>query len=142
MIVRRPAVWLAAAILATLAVGGISLEHKVEAQPATAPAYDDEDNLLLPADFETWIFVGSNLGLAYRPGLVHATPLEAARSTPQEIFHNVYINREAYEYFREHETFPDPTILVMEEFAAADREPEDVLAKGVFNGERLGLKWR
>lgn len=36
--------------------------------------------------------------------------------------------------------FPEPTILVMEIFAATDKEPKGVLSKGVFNGERIGLQ--
>jgi hypothetical protein len=67
------------------------------------------------------------------------TPAESARADAGE-FHNVYINREAYERFRADGTFPEPTILVMERFAAADKEPRGVLTAGVYNGERLGLE--
>jgi hypothetical protein len=103
------------------------------------PRYAPNGDLLLPTGFETWVFIGSNLGMAYRQGLPTMTAQEAARSA-RSAFHNVYINPEAYAYFRATRKFPESTILVMENFAASDKEPSDVLASGVFNGDRVGLE--
>lgn len=58
----------------------------------------------------------------------------------QPQFHNIYINPEAYASFLAYREFPERTILVMEVFAAADKEPKGVLASGFFNGERVGLE--
>ena len=109
-------------------------------QATTAPVYNDDDHLVLPEGFETWVFVGADLGLVYKPEAFAMTSLEAARSTPHEVFHNIYINPEAYEYFRANKEFPDPTILVMEEFEANDKDPDGVLARGVFEDTRVGLE--
>ncbi len=78
-------------------------------------------------------------GLAYKQGLQEATALVGVRAEVAR-FHNAYITPEAYAHFLATREFPDPTILVMEIFAAADKEPKGVLAKGVFNGERVGIE--
>jgi hypothetical protein len=92
-----------------------------------------------PTGFETWVFVGSNLGLDYKHDLPVTTALENAHAEKQ-VFHNIYINPEAYAHFVATREFPEPTIVVMEIFAAADKEPKGVLSQGVFNGERIGLQ--
>lgn len=43
-------------------------------QNVDEPHYTPAGDLVLPSGFETWVFVGSNLGLSYTP--------EAAQSTP------------------------------------------------------------
>jgi hypothetical protein len=111
----------------------------VEGQPSARPQYTPEGQLSLPVGFETWVFVGSNLGLAYKRELPVTTATEAARGERQ-LFHNIYINPESYAHFAATKQFPDPTVLVMEVFAASDKEPMGVLAAGVYNGDRVGLE--
>ena len=53
---------------------------------------------MLPTGFETWVFVGSNLGLSYKQDLFAMTANEAARANPQQ-FHNVYLSTSAYADF-------------------------------------------
>jgi hypothetical protein len=103
------------------------------------PKYTPGGQLLAPVGYETWVFVGSNLGLAYQ----QASPARAGVESngpraPQ--FHNVYINPEAYAQFLRTGEFPDPTILVMDRFAAADKEPRGIVSNGVFNGDRRGFE--
>jgi hypothetical protein len=116
-----------------------ALVGRVESQTSTAPQYTSGGDLLLPVDFEKWVFVGSNLGLGYRQGVAVAPPAQGAR-VPQQQFHNVYINPEAYAHFRATREFPVPTILVMAKFVAADKEPRGIVATGVFNGDPTGLE--
>ncbi|HEY6258921.1 MAG TPA: cytochrome P460 family protein [Xanthobacteraceae bacterium] len=123
--------------LAAVACAILALQAK--GQSATVPQYSPAGELLVPIGYETWVFVGSNLGLAYRQGLPVMTTREATRAD-QRRFHNVYINKEAYAYFLANRAFPEPTILAMEVFAAADKEPSGVVASGVYNGDRLGLE--
>jgi hypothetical protein len=109
-------------------------------QPGTAPSYDPvTHNLCTPVGFETWVFVGSNLGLSYKENHPTMTAEEKTRAEIQQ-FHNVYINPEAYAHFAAAGEFPDRTVLVMEVFDAANKDPGGVLATGVFNGERAGLE--
>ena len=114
-----------------------------QAQADEAPKYTADGQLLAPAGYEAWVFVGSNLGLAYRRDLPVSTGVEARRADrradrPQ--FHNVYINPDAYKRFLATGEFPDPTILVMDRFVAADKEPKGIVTEGVFNGDRRGLE--
>jgi cytochrome P460 len=135
MIYRR-----AVALAAVAVVLGIGSTLLAQDQPPTVPRYDPVNhNLLLPVGFENWVFVGSNLGLAYRSELEATTAKEAARAD-KPVFHNIYINPEAYAHFRATRQFPEPTILVMEQFAAADKEPQGILSAGVYNGERIGIE--
>ena len=85
------------------------------------------------------VFVGSNLGLSYTPDASTAASAPPRRAPRQE-FHNVSINKAAYDYFSANGRFPERTVLVMQVFEAADKEPRGVLASGVFNGRRVGLE--
>ena len=112
---------------------------QVRSQSSTAPQYTSTGELQTPTGFETWVFVGSNLGLGYKDGLAVTTALETAHAE-KGVFHNIYINPEAYRHFVATHEFPDPTVLVMEVFTAADNEPKGVVSKGVFDGDRVGLQ--
>jgi len=129
----------AAALVGLMALAWIAHAPQVRGQSSTAPQYTATGDLLTPAGFETWVFVGSNLGLDYKHDLPVTTALENAHAENQ-VFHNIYINPEAYAHFVATREFPEPTVLVMEIFVAADKEPKGVLSKGVFNGERIGLQ--
>lgn len=127
------------ALTMSLAMEVSGLAARALAQSATAPQYTPDHKLLAPKGYETWVFVGSNLGLAYRNDIQAMTAEEGARAD-QSVFHNIYINQEAFVRFRATGQFPEPTILVMEQFAASDKEPKGVLAEGVYNGARVGLE--
>jgi len=134
---------LAAAFIAFLGVSIFAsmLAFKIQAQesPGDEPRYTSDGQLMLPTGVETWVFVGSNLGLSYRQDLAAMTTREAARANPQQ-FHNVYISRSAYSSFLANGSFPDKTVLVMKIFAASGAEPKNILANGVFNGTRAGVE--
>jgi len=117
----------------------IAFGQLARGQSSSAPKYTASGELILPRGFETWVFVGSNLGLAYREELPTMTALEATRAD-QPQFHNIYLDTAAYDHFRTTGEFPDRTVIVMDVFAAADKEPQNVVAKGVFNGARIGME--
>lgn len=104
-----------------------------------SPTYDPAGNLLLPKGYESWTFVGSNLGLAYKSGITAMTALEAQRAENQ-VFHNIYIDPAAYAAFTKTSKFPDPTILVMELYAAEAKDAGGVLNEGVYNGNLVGVE--
>lgn len=140
---KRPALVLGG-IVGTAAAAAVAAAWIFASTPeakdlGTAPQYTPNHELLAPVGFDTWVFVGSNLGLEYKEGLPEMTALEGTRAD-QSRFHNVYINPESYAHFLAYREFPELTVLVMERFAAADREPKGVVASGVFNGERVGLQ--
>lgn len=111
----------------------------VRSQSGAVPQYTAKGELVTPSGFETWVFVGSNLGLAYKHELPVTTAKESAQAEMQ-VFHNIYINPAAYAHFKEKHEFPELTMLVMEIFTAADKEPKGVLSAGVYNGGRIGLQ--
>src|SRR5215470_3456307 len=118
----------AAVLCLTLAASS----SQAQAQLADEPRYTPGGDLLLPNGFETWVFVGSNLGLSYTPDAAAAAAAPPPRA-PRQQFHNVSINKTAYDYFLANDRFPEKTVLVMQVFEAADKEPKGVLASGVFN---------
>jgi len=128
-----------AALAAIATLASIAFAPTVRSQSSTVPQYTANGQLQTPAGFETWVFVGSNLGLGYKDDLTVTTALESAHAEAQ-VFHNIYINPEAYAHFVKTHEFPDPTVLVMEIFVAADKEPKGVVAKGVYDGDRIGLQ--
>jgi Cytochrome P460 len=116
-----------------------TLPLQAQAQLADEPRYTPSGELMLPNGFETWVFVGSNLGLSYTPDAAAAAAAPPPRAARQQ-FHNVSINKAAYDYFLANDRFPDRTVLVMQVFEAADKEPKGVLANGLFNGRRVALE--
>jgi hypothetical protein len=108
-------------------------------QSADDPKYTPGGDLVLPGGFETWVFVGSNLGLSYTPEAAAAASAPTPRP-PRSQFHNVFISKPAYDYFLENGQFPERTVLAMQVFEAAEKTPSNVLAGGVFNGRRVGLE--
>jgi hypothetical protein len=129
-----------AALAAIAILASIAFAPSVRSQSSTTPQYTPDKKLVTISGFETWVFVGSNLGLAYKEELPTTTARESAQAD-QQVFHNIYINPEAYAHFVKTQEFPDPTVLVMEIFTAADKEPKNVLSKGVYDGERIGLQF-
>jgi hypothetical protein len=109
-------------------------------QSPDEPQYTPGGDLLLPKGFDTWVFLGSNLGLSYTPDAAAAASAPPPRAGRQQQFHNVSITKAAYDYFSANGRFPERTVLVMQVFEAADKEPKGVLASGVFNGRRVGLE--
>src|SRR5689334_13295636 len=88
----------AATFVALAAVAIVACAGGARSQGAgNGPQYTADGRLKLPVGFETWVFVGSNLGLAYKEEMPANTRTEALRATRQQ-FHNIYINPEAYKY--------------------------------------------
>jgi hypothetical protein len=77
--------------------------------------------------------------LSYTPDAAAAASAPPPRA-PRQQFHNVSINKAAYDHFLANGQFPEKTVLVMQVFEAADKEPRNVLANGFFNGRRLALR--
>jgi len=100
---------------------------------SAAPAYTEAGDLKRPEGFETWVFVGSSLGLQYRSDVAETTTREKDRNA-EEVgdFHNVYINPGAYEHYAKTGEFPDKTVLVMDVYEARERDPAGVVSKGRF----------
>jgi hypothetical protein len=107
-----------------------------QSSQSTAPQYNDKGELKLPADFQTWVFVGANMGLEYRDAAAKEAPPEeeAGKNVKVGNFHNVYINPEAYEHYKKTGTFPEQTVLVLDIYQAERGEPKSIVSEGLFPG--------
>ena len=55
-------------------------------------------------------------------------------------FHNVYIDRAAYDHFSRTGQFPDKTVLVLELFESRRKEPRNIVTRGRYEGNRVALE--
>src|SRR5438105_12003216 len=122
------------ALCFALAASGPSARAQSSDEPRYAPGGD----LILPTGFDTWVFVGSNLGLSYSPDAAAAASARPPRA-PRQQFHNVSINKAAYDYFSANGRFPERTVLFMQVLEAADKEPASVIVSCEFNGRGSGV---
>lgn len=84
-------------------VGVLSLTTTAQAR-ADGPQYVNGDNLLRPADYREWVFVGSGLGMTY----------EGDSGGGSTTFSNVFVNPAAYRAFMETGTWPNGSVFVLE----------------------------
>jgi len=92
------------------------------------PQYDSDGALIRPRNFETWVFIGSSIGLTYEPGLSSHSPGE---------FHDVYIRPVSYREYARTGKFPERTMLVLALYPPEEKGPP---AKGgYFEGDLEGL---
>jgi len=77
---RRKARLRAASFAALAAAAIMVFVPQVRGQSANAPQYTPTGELKTPTGFETWVFVGSNLGLGYKDELKLTTARETAHA--------------------------------------------------------------
>lgn len=71
------------------------------------PEYADASNLVLPAAYREWVFLGSGLGMTYGSA-------ERAQSTAPQLFTNVFVNPSSYRGFMNTGRWPDKTVFILE----------------------------
>lgn len=81
------------------------------------PKYNDTGELIRPEGYREWVFVGSSLGLSYT---------EPAKDEGPGLFHNVYIQPEAYREYMATGRFPEKTMLAMELFEPGTKTPPNL----------------
>ncbi len=92
------------------------------------PRYTAKNELIRPEGYREWMFAGSNLGMGYSEGTAPKNPA----------FHNIYIQREAYRQYVETGAFPEKTMLVMEQVAAASNA--SINRQGQFGDRFIGIE--
>ena len=93
-----------------------------------APRYTAAGALILPSGIETWIRVGSSIGLGYSP----------SDDTPPGMFHNVSLEPAAYAEFRRTGRFPNHTQLALVIYSPASGVPP--ARHGWFEGELAAVE--
>ena len=92
---------------------------------ADGPRYVNDTNLVRPADYREWPFIGSALGLTY--------DAESAASDAPPTFTNAFVNPSSYRAFMETGTWPDGTVFVLEFRRSLTETPPN--EGGRFQGE-------
>ena len=113
-------------LLAVIVAAGLVVAFAGGTPPAERPQYDADGQLLKPESFETWVFVGSSLGLTY-----------ADNPPSHEMFHNVYIEPTAYKHYVDTGQFPDGTMLAMTLYGVEEKTD---FGSGRFSSEFHGLE--
>lgn len=101
---RKPRIILIVAAVMVLRVSGIS-----QYVGNSAPSYTTDGNLQLPADYRTWVYLSSGLGMTYGAN---------ASASANPMFTNVFVKPEAYRTFLNTGTWPDKTVFMLEERAS------------------------
>ena len=99
---RRISIGLLACALTASGIYAVSAQTAVSDGPTYAAG---TSNLIRPADYREWIFVGSSIGLNYPPPGAPAGP---------QMFHNVFVNPSSYRSFMRTGKWPDKTVLILE----------------------------
>jgi hypothetical protein len=123
---------------------GAGTANAGEAKQKTAsPEYNARGELKLPADYRTWVFVGSNMGIEYGDDANQPAKKQEPAKQPDGgkvkvgNFHNVYINPEAYAEYVKSGKFPEKTVLVLDVYKA---EPgTGIVTEGLFPGRQTGI---
>jgi len=111
------------------AVSLIRAEGSQSGQPTTKPRYGENNQLLFPEGYRSWVFVGASIGLSYAEGSSNDGP---------GVFHHVYLQPEAYAYFKRTGQFPEKTMLVME--VHKPEQKVSINKQGYFEGDRAGVE--
>jgi len=127
---RWPLVFVIGVTLGTSGIGWTASSDKVDlASPQ--PTYTEDGELVRPRSTESWVFVGSSIGLKYEG--------ESTQGPSQ--FHNVFISPAAYREYQKTGVFPQYTMLVLERYAEQTKASDaSGLISGSFNGELRGLE--
>jgi hypothetical protein len=114
-------------VAGALAVQGGAGDGPPEGMPL--PSYTQDGALRRPQGYESWMYVGASIGLSY-----------AGNTTgkPPGLFHNVYMQREAFEHYRRTGRFPEKTMLALA--LHEPRQKESINRDGYFQGDLEALE--
>tara|TARA_B100000029_G_scaffold122128_1_gene115472 strand:- start:676 stop:1281 length:606 start_codon:yes stop_codon:yes gene_type:complete len=100
---KRSTFVLTVSAMALALAGALSL--RAQTGPGDAPRYVNGTDLVLPADYRTWTFIGAGIGMTYEG--------EGGAGNGQ-MFSNAFVNPSSHEHFMETGTWPDGTTFVLE----------------------------
>jgi hypothetical protein len=94
--------------------------------PSNAPQYVDDSTMKFPENYREWVYLTSGFDMSYNP----------AMQMNHHMFDNVFVNPEAYKFFRENGTWPDKTVFVLEPRMAESKG--SINKAGQYQGEIMG----
>jgi hypothetical protein len=99
------------------------------APPQSGLDFGKDGTLHLPRDYRSWVYLTSGFDMSYQP---------AMQMGDEHLFDNVFVNPEAYRVFQATGTWPDKTMLVLEERHA--RAKGSINQTGNFQGSVAGVE--
>ncbi len=93
-------------LLSVASVAAGSLGLRAQQQGGDGPRYTNGANLVRPANYREWTFLGSGLGMTYEA--------EQARPQSSPRFTNVFVNPSSYRSFMQTGKWPDRTTFLLE----------------------------
>lgn len=116
--------------VATTAAAAFGILAGAAEMPADTPQYDAKGNLIFPTDYREWVFLSSGLDMSYSP---------KASASGAHVFNNVFVPKAAYEDFLKTGTWPDKTVLMLENRGGATNT--SILKHGeIQTTETMGLE--
>ncbi len=113
-------------ILALAGVWSMAVAAQQPQPPVDGPQYVNTVNLVRPANYREWVFIGSGIGLTYEQGANSNT------------FTNVFVNPAAYRSFMATGRWPDKSVFVLEFRASGTAAPPNTT--GRFQTRLVGLE--
>jgi len=118
-------------ILALTAIGVLAgagvLASRADAPEPHPAAFTPDGKLVFPADYRRWIYLSSGLGMSY-----------TAAASGMVMFDNVFVDRAAYERFLRTGTWPEGTMMVLEN--RDSRQNGSINRNGHFQTDRMGVE--
>jgi hypothetical protein len=99
------------------------------APPQSGLDFAKDGSLHFPRDYRNWVYLTSGFDMSYQP---------AMQMGDEHLFDNVFVNPEAYRVFQATGTWPDKTMLVLEERNARSRG--SINQTGNFQGGVAGVE--
>lgn len=94
------------------------------------PQFTADGELVKPQNWERWVMVGSSIGLSYSEPQRARGPEDAPG-----MFHNIYMQPAAYDYFMRNAEFAQGTMFAMSMYAASRNA--DPARGGFYEGDRV-----
>src|ERR1700678_4044520 len=91
-------------LLAALLFLAAAVVHPSAAQAPSGPEYTGDAQLKFPGRYRQWVYLTTGFDMSYNP----------TTEPGQHVFDNLFVNPEAYNSFLETGTWPDKTMLVLE----------------------------
>jgi hypothetical protein len=115
----------------TLLLGGMILcVMSAAAQTAKGPDYTSDGQLKMPENYREWVYLTSGFDMSYSPG---------AQGADHHMFDNVFVDPASYKAFVETGTWPDKTMLALEQRMAEGKG--SINQRGNYQGtERMGME--
>ena len=99
--------------LAGLAVTSLMRSSHVVASAPSTLVYTKDGDLVFPSKYREWVYLSSGINMSYSP--------QSGDTQAHSIFDNVFVNPEAYRSFLDSGTWPDKTVLVLENRVAQSK---------------------